>query len=270
MTDIQQADSHAPGVAHDGPPDGPVEIDVEAPADDEVPCAGDDQQLDQDQPCANFGLDARIEAVLISTDRPLPEARIAALLGISGKGAAAEIREAIEQLNTDYERGGRAFEARRLAGGWQILTRPEFGPLLASLHRDKLQTHLTPAAMESLAIVAYRQPIMRAEVEAIRGVSSGEVLRGLLERRLVKIVGRAEELGRPMLYGTTKEFLKVFGLSGLDDLPAVEGLDPKAKRRSPTARTPEPAAPEATPEPTNATSEHDNDPDEGSASEGQE
>jgi segregation and condensation protein B len=108
--------------------------------------------------------------------------------------------------------------------------------------------------METLAIVAYRQPIMRAEVEAIRGVASGEVLRGLLERRLVKIVGRAEELGRPMLYGTTKEFLKVFGLSGLDDLPAVEGLEPETKRKvakpaveeaAPPAQTPEnPAAPE--------------------------
>ena len=92
---------------------------------------------------------------------------------------------------------------------------------------------LSPAAMETLSIIAYRQPVMRAEIEAIRGVACGEVLRGLLERRFVRIAGRAEELGRPMLYGTTKDFLRVFGLSGIDDLPEVEGLkrDASVKRK---------------------------------------
>src|SRR5690606_6377967 len=125
------------------------------------------------------------------------------------------------------------FRAERLAGGWQLLTLPTFGPLLHRLHTERQQSRLSQAALETLAIIAYRQPIMRAEVEAIRGVASGEVLRGLLERRLIKIAGRAEELGRPMLYGTTKEFLKVFGLGSLDDLPAVQGLSPRAEKAAP-------------------------------------
>ena len=114
-----------------------------------------------------------------------------------------------------------------MAGGVQVLTVAEFGPLLARLHADRQSSRLSPAALETLSIIAYRQPIMRAELEAIRGVACGEVLRSLLERRLVKVVGRAEELGRPMLYGTTREFLKVFGLASLDDLPAVAGLERK-------------------------------------------
>jgi segregation and condensation protein B len=208
------------------PPLEPVEIDLDAPARERE---GDDP--DDPQPCGDYPVDARIEALLIATDRPLPEARIAELLGLPGRSAANTIRAAIDQLNADYEAGGRSFRARRLAGGWQILTEPAFGELLGRLSRDRQQSHLTAAAMETLAIVAYRQPIMRAEIEAIRGVSSGEVLRGLLERRLVKIVGRAEELGRPMLYGTTREFLKVFGLSSLEDLPVVEGGEGARERR---------------------------------------
>jgi segregation and condensation protein B len=179
-------------------------------------------------PCASHPLAMRIEAILISTDHPMTEARLAELLGLPGKGAAKVIVSAIEELNGQYQQSGRAFCAERLAGGWQILTLPTFGPLLHRLHADRLQSRLSQPALETLAIVAYRQPIMRAEIEAIRGVASGEVLRGLMERRLVKIVGRAEELGRPMLYGTTKEFLKVFGMGSLDDLPAVKGLSPAA------------------------------------------
>jgi segregation and condensation protein B len=101
---------------------------------------------------------------------------------------------------------------------------PAFAPVVARLRGEKQQTRLTQPAIETLAIVAYRQPIQRSEIEAIRGVACGEVLRGLLERRLVRIVGRAEELGRPMLYGTTSEFLKVFGLSSLSDLPQSKEL----------------------------------------------
>jgi segregation and condensation protein B len=95
------------------------------------------------------------------------------------------------------------------------------------MHAERQQARLSQAALETLSIIAYRQPVMRAEIEAIRGVACGEVLRHLLERRLIKIAGRAEELGRPMLYGTTHEFLKVFGLASLEDLPAVEGMERK-------------------------------------------
>ncbi|MEE2718938.1 MAG: SMC-Scp complex subunit ScpB [Planctomycetota bacterium] len=167
----------------------------------------------------------RIEAVLMTVDRPLGDRALAEAAGVDG------VELAISELNDSYESTGRTFRIVRVASGWQVMTMPESAPVLSRLHAQRQQTHLTPAAMETLSIIAYRQPVMRAEIEAIRGVACGEVLRGLLERRMVRIAGRAEELGRPMLYGTTKDFLRVFGLSGIDDLPEVEGL-----RRKPTRR----------------------------------
>lgn len=104
------------------------------------------------------------------------------------------------------------------------MTRAEFAPLIAQLKGVREQGRLTHAALETLAVIAYRQPILRADLEAIRGVACGEVLRGLMDRRLIKIVGRAEEVGRPMLYGTTGEFLKQFGIGRLDDLPNAKDL----------------------------------------------
>ena len=195
--------------------------------------------------CADAPLSARVEALLISADRPLTEFRIAELIGIAGKGAGKSIAKAIEELNRSYGESSRSFRIERLAGGWQILTLPQFGPVLNRLHTDRQQSKLSQPALETLAIIAYRQPIMRAEVEAIRGVASGEVLRGLLERRLIKIVGRAEELGRPMLYGTTKEFLKVFGLASLDDMPVVQGLGDPRKPKAPPPSGQEPGEPPA-------------------------
>jgi len=222
----------------------------------------DDAAASAETPCGSLPLSARVESLLISTDRPLAEGRLAETLGLRGSGVANEVRTAIDELNAAYNESGRAFSVERLAGGWQILTRSEFGPLVSRGQRDRAQSRLSPAAMETLSIISYRQPILRAEVEAIRGVACGEVLRGLLERRLVKIVGRAEELGRPMLYGTTKEFLKLFGLSNLDDLPAVEGLEPPGSRprreqkpasqptesaETPEAETPDAESPESEP-----------------------
>lgn len=166
-----------------------------------------------------------LEAVLMTSDRPLPTPRLAELLG----GPPAKVvAAAVEALNASYESTGRSFRIEALAGGWQILTLPRFAPVLAALSRTREGGRLSPAAMEALAIIAYKQPILRADLEAIRGVASGEIIRGLMERHLVKIVGRAEELGRPILYGTTKGFLEVFGLASLKDLPKVEELRPKA------------------------------------------
>ena len=178
-------------------------------------------------PCPEVALPMRVEALLLSTDRPLTEERLAGLLGMGTREGAASVCAAIEQLNDEYEQTGRAFRAQRVAGGWQILTLPALGPLVSRLHRDRRESRLSQPALETLAIVSYRQPIMRAEIEAIRGVACGEVLRALLERRLVRITGRAEQLGRPMLYGTTGHFLKVFGLPGLDALPPLEGTSPQ-------------------------------------------
>jgi len=171
-------------------------------------------------PCHDLPLEARVEVVLLSTDRPLGDARLREALGMADDpGAADAINAAINALNGEYERTGRTFRVERVAGGLRILTLPAYGPLLDRLHGQRHQARLSQAALETLAIIAHRQPVLRAELEAIRGVACGEVLRGLMERRLVRIVGRAEELGRPMLYGTTREFLQVFGLASLDDLP---------------------------------------------------
>ena len=170
--------------------------------------------------CAEQPLPTRIEALLMAGSRPITEARIGELLGINGN-AAETIRTAIEELNGLYEKSGRAFRAQRVAGGWQLFTLPAFAPLVTRLQKDHRDARLSQPALETLSIIAYRQPIMRAEIEAIRGVACGEVLRALLERRLVKIAGRAEQPGRPMLYGTTPHFLKIFGLPGIDALPAL-------------------------------------------------
>lgn len=195
-------------------------------------------------PCGSLPLTQRVEAVLLCSDRPLTDAKIAEVLGlcrtISGEAvdganrrpAAADpvrqVRDAIEALNAEYAASGRAFRIEAVAGGRQILTIAELGPVTARLKAVRSDGRLSPAALETLAIVAYRQPILRADIESIRGVACGEVLRTLMDRRLIRIVGRAEELGRPMLYGTTREFLRAFGLARIEDLPnpGASGGDP--------------------------------------------
>lgn len=198
---------------------------------------------DDATPCADLPLAQRVEALLLSADRPLSVGRMATVLGIEGDDTAP-IEGAIAALNEVFDGEGRAVRIERLAGGFRVMTRPELAPLVSRLHAERAQHRLSQAALETLSIVAYRQPVMRAELEAIRGVACGEVLRTLMDRRLVKITGRAEELGRPMLYGTTRNFLNVFGLATLDDLPAVEGLVRQASYR--------PAAPVAASDPSDA------------------
>ena len=195
-------------------------------------------------PCADLPASVRAEAILLTTERPLSDQRLGDLLGLTGKGAASRVREALDELNAGYERSGRSFRAERVAGGWQLMTLPEYAPLLERLHRQKQEFRLSQAALETLAIIAYRQPIMRAEIEAIRGVVCGEVLRGLMERRLIKVTGRAEQLGRPLLYGTTPQFLKIFGISSTEDLPAVDVEVPErpAPPEPEAAGDPEPSA----------------------------
>jgi segregation and condensation protein B len=123
------------------------------------------------------------------------------------------------QLRRQYDKRGSSFQLEQLAGGYQLMTRPKFAPWLRSLAPTEREIRLSAPALETLAVVAYRQPVLRAEVEAIRGVACGEILRQLMERDLLRIVGRSEELGRPLRYGTTKRFLEVFGLCNLDQLP---------------------------------------------------
>ncbi len=158
----------------------------------------------------------QVEALLFSTHHPLTAKQLAEVLGSS---EPARMQEAIEFLNADYVATGRTFRVEHVAGGYQLLTRAEFGDLLQRLHGKEAEAKLTNAAQETLAIVAYKQPVLRTDVEAIRGVGCGEALRGLMQKRLVKIAGRSELPGRPILYGTTRRFLEVFGLNTLRDLP---------------------------------------------------
>lgn len=179
-------------------------------------------------------LSSRIEALLMVSDKPLSSGKIADLLGIrpdESRDSAGEavgglkiIDAAVAQLNEVYTSTKRSFRIERVAGGYRVMTTPEFGETISSYNTSRTSAKLSQAALETLAIVAYRQPIIRSDVEVIRGVACGEVLRNLLDRHLIKITGRAEEVGRPMLYGTTKLFLETFGLASLKDLPDAKEL----------------------------------------------
>ena len=174
-----------------------------------------------DGPLARDERLARLEAALFLAGEPLSTRKLAQLAGLSD---GTEARTLVRRLNQLYDLGAGAFRVEEVAGGFQLLTRPAFGPWLKRLLQTPVETRLSPPAMETLAVVAYRQPVERSEVEAIRGVQCGDLLRQLLERDLTRIVGRTDELGRPLLYGTTKRFLQVFGLRHLDELPRAASL----------------------------------------------
>src|SRR4051794_17887401 len=182
---------------------------------------GDDTDVAQ-LPAVNLAL---LEALLFGTHHPLTAGRLAELMELE---STKQIRRAIKDLNEQYSESGRSFRIENVAGGYQMLTLPEFGEVLRRLHQKEIDAKLTKAALETLAIIAYKQPILRADVEAIRGVACGETIRSLMEKRLVKIAGRAEVPGRPILYGTTKRFLELFGLNSTKDLPQGDAeLRPK-------------------------------------------
>lgn len=164
---------------------------------------------------------ARLEAVLFLAREPLGARRLAKLAALAD---GTEARTLVELLNRAYDTGGTAFRVEEMAGGYRLLTRPQLGPWIRRLETTPAEVRLSGPALETLAVVAYRQPVLRAEVEAIRGVQCGEMLRQLMERELVRIVGRSEELGRPFQYGTTRQFLETFGLRDLDELPRAAKL----------------------------------------------
>jgi segregation and condensation protein B len=196
--------------------DGPVE---DVPEELDGDAESSEGPVSADTPVADTRL---LEALLLSTHHPLTAGRVAELMDLP---ATKPVRQAVKDLNVQYEESHRSFRIEQVAGGYQILTLPEFGDYLKKLHQKEIDAKLTKAALETLAIIAYKQPILRADIEAIRGVACGETIRNLMEKRLVNIAGRAEEPGRPILYGTTKRFLEVFGLNALKDLPqSEEGL----------------------------------------------
>lgn len=164
---------------------------------------------------------ARLEAVLFIAREPLASRKLAQLADLADGTRA---RTLCRQLNRRYDEECRAFRVVEVAGGFQLLSRPKFAPWLRRLCSAPVEVRLSGPALETLAVVAYRQPVLRVAVEAVRGVQCGEILRQLMERDLVKIVGRSEELGRPFLYGTTRRFLQVFGLRSLDELPRRQWL----------------------------------------------
>jgi len=212
------------------------------------------ERADVNDPAASGveSLAPTVEAILMSVERPVSAAAIAAALGEMSKGKSdaatkrggtdagesetaepetpadpavlAGVGAAIAALNAEYETTGRSFRIEAVAGGFRLMTLPAFARAVAAFHRSRQSTRLSKAALESLSIIAYKQPITRVDLEAIRGVACGEVLRSLIDRRLVTIKGRAEELGRPLLYGTTRQFLDAFGLASLTDLPQMAEL----------------------------------------------
>ena len=165
---------------------------------------------------------AIVEAVLLTATDPISTSRLVALLEeYNGR----DIRDFVDELNKEYFQGGRSFSIIEIGGGFQIATRENFGPWLRKFHNNPNQVRLSQAALESLAIVAFKQPITRIEIDAIRGVNSGGVMQTLMELKMVRIVGRSEGVGKPMLFGTTRDFLLHFGLKSLVDLPKVKELD---------------------------------------------
>ncbi|MEM6655983.1 MAG: SMC-Scp complex subunit ScpB [Planctomycetota bacterium] len=161
----------------------------------------------------------RLEAVLLLAREALPLRRIAQLANLAD---ATEARTLIQSLGKAYRSRGAALAVTQVAGGYRLATRPALAPWIERFTTPADESNLTPPAAEVLAVVAYRQPALRAEVEAIRGAQSGELLRQLMERGLLRIVGRSEELGRPLLYGTTKHFLQRYGLKNPDARPPVD------------------------------------------------
>lgn len=176
---------------------------------------------------------ARVEAVLFLASDAVSLRRIAQLANLED---ATEARTLVSQLQKRNIQQGHAFQVENIAGGYRLLTKPQFAPWIGKLGDlsglEYSQLKLTPPALDTLTVVAYRQPVLRSEVEAIRGVGCGELLRQLIERDLLRIVGRSEELGKPLMYGTTKRFLQVFGLRSLGDLPPVPGLTHSADTSS--------------------------------------
>lgn len=157
-----------------------------------------------------------VEALIFAADGPLRAERLAEILELGVEDVAA----AISALQDDYAEQPRGFHLQHVAGGWQLRTRPEYADHLRKLGRNRPFRFSRPA-LETLAIVAYRQPVTRTEIEYLRGVDSGSVLKTLLEKHLVRILGKKDVPGKPMIYGTTREFLELFGLSDLAALPTL-------------------------------------------------
>ncbi|MFM2093598.1 MAG: hypothetical protein RIS70_722 [Planctomycetota bacterium] len=175
----------------------------------------------------------RLEAILFLAREPLSARRLSQYANLAD---GTEARTLIRRLNQRFDNEGRAFRVEEIAGGFQLLTRSGFASWLRRLGHVPAEIRLSAPALETLAVIAYRQPVLRADIEAIRGVNCGEMLRQLMERDLVRICGRGDELGRPYQYGTTKRFLQTFGLVDLDQLPRADQLKNSGRKAGTESR----------------------------------
>ncbi len=164
-----------------------------------------------------------LEAALFASAHPLSPDDLRSMIG-GEEATAADLSNAVDELRCHYDDDGHGVELVEVAGGWQILTRPEFTEVIERAQIAARPQRLSAAALETLAIIAYRQPIGRAEIEEIRGVGAGQMLKSLHERELIEVVGRGEGMGRPLLYGTTPGFLEQFALRHLGELPRADEL----------------------------------------------
>ena len=171
-----------------------------------------------------------IEALLFASEKPLSLKRLQKILAPCPR---ARIERHIGELQAEYQLSGRGIQLVKVAGGYQLTTKPHLAEWVRRLFREKEQRGLSAPALETLAIIAYKQPVARAEVEAIRGVDSSGVLHSLLEKNLIDITGRAEGPGRPLLYGTSEQFLLYFGLDSLRDLPGLQELTDSGQKELP-------------------------------------
>ncbi len=163
-----------------------------------------------------------VEALIIANDVPISEAKIASLIEDM---TPAQAKKAVDELNAEYSDSQRAFFIARVAGGFQINTRRDMAPWVKKMFKGRMRGRLSQAGLESLAIITFQQPISRVEVDAIRGVNSGGVVKTLLERNLITIAGRSSGPGKPLLYGTTKEFLRYLGVDDIKSLPKPKEIE---------------------------------------------
>lgn len=162
-----------------------------------------------------------VEALIFAADEPLPLKQVQEL----GDVKPSQIKKIVDSLNLEYKQTGRAFQIVEAAGGYQMVTRDNYSGYLRKMFQKKIKSRLSQAALETLSVIAFKQPVSRVEVDAIRGVNSDGVVHTLLERKLITIAGRAEGAGRPLLYKTTKEFLRYFGINDISDLPKPRELE---------------------------------------------
>jgi segregation and condensation protein B len=182
-----------------------------------------------------------VETLLFITDQPIPVSRMASVVG---EPDAERVGQAVASLRQDYEGRGSAVQVLEIAEGWQMATRPEYAAHVRKLYSEKMTMRLSSAALETLSIIAYKQPLTRAEIEEIRGVEVIAALESLLEKSLLRVVGRKDAVGRPLLYGTTPDFLRHFGLRSLLDLPPLDSFKVEPLPQPPAeASVPEEAPP---------------------------